>query len=68
MLVLIAYSVGVGILTAQCGKLPKASVRLTGGASMTCSAEATLVKNKNRHRPRMATVVRMDPMIRMALY
>lgn len=63
-----AHGVGVGILTAQCGKLPNASVRLIGGVSMTCSAETILVKNKNRHRPRMETVVRMDPMVRMALY
>ena len=68
MLVRGAHSVGVGVLTAHCGKPSKASLRSMGVVSIISSAVATLVKKKNRHRPRMATVVRRDPMVRMGLY
>ena len=65
---LCAHGVGVGVLTAHSGRPCKASYKSMGGVSMISSAVAILVKKKNRHRPRMATVFRRDPMVRMALY
>ena len=69
MLVMIgAHGVGVGVLTAHSGKPSKAAFISIGSVSMISSAVATLVKKKNRHKPRMASVFRRDPMVRMALY
>lgn len=65
LLVLGAHGVGAGVLTAHSGKPCKASAIPIGSVSMISSAVAILVKKKNRHRPRMATVVLRDPMLRM---